>query len=172
MTKELLTTQNEVDTKIISPQTPPSNTIFIVTEDFSLNNQTVSFGAGCLLIFDGGSFKNGTIEGPIAVSAGIYLSCCPSFSCIHKHSPFFFNRAFACFSYRGPNYPASLTYCLGGSLDTQSSCTQPSELIPTRTFFSLPEALYDFLLVRDWIWSNRLSQLNILHLVSTSSSLN
>ena len=68
--------------------------------------------------------------------------------------------AFVCFNYRGPNYPASLTYSFGGSSDTQSSCTQLSDLIPAKSFFSLPEALYDFLLVFNIIaqFSRKLNQ--------------
>lgn len=40
-----------------------ANTIYHIQYDYDLNGQTITLPAGCVLEFDGGSVKNGTVEG-------------------------------------------------------------------------------------------------------------
>jgi len=42
-------------------------------------------------------------------------------------------RAFVYFNYRGPNRSVFLTCTIGSGSDAQSSCTQLSDLIPTKS---------------------------------------
>lgn len=39
------------------------NTIYIIQYDYNLNGQTITIPSGCVLLFEGGSFSNGTIIG-------------------------------------------------------------------------------------------------------------
>lgn len=57
-----------------------ANTIYVIQYDYDLNGQTITLPAGCVLKFDGGSLKNGSIVGNSTSVEGNYLFNNISFS--------------------------------------------------------------------------------------------
>ena len=47
-----------------------ANTIYHIQYDYDLNGQTITLPAGCVLMFDGGSVKNGILSGVLVTSSG------------------------------------------------------------------------------------------------------
>lgn len=78
---EVSTASEEVKNILLQDDFNESNTIYLVRYGFDLNGQTIVLPTGCELRFEGGSFKNGSIDLNYAKVTGIVGNLNEVFDC-------------------------------------------------------------------------------------------